>query len=345
MDLNRLTPKAALLARSSMTPIERARGRFLRAPDHDAGTPPPAGGADDLLGTPPASDPPLGDPPASDPPAGDPPASDSGADPDWYANVSAEVDGDEPGLRDWVKSRGYKTLDDVVKSARDNQKALRDSGRVKVPGDDAGADEIAAYRKAIGVPDDPKGYKLPELTGADGEPVPFNDAKLQRIAENAHKAGIPAGALEAVLQAEAEADAQELSAAEAEIQRRAEAHAKKWGDQAAENTANINNAARALGLSRDELLAVRAAWGPERALDVFAKLGAGISEDTMIDGDRSRLKFGVSGAEAQKQLDEKSGNPEWAKKALVPGTPESAEYERLNAAIMADADRKQVAEA
>ncbi len=261
------------------------------------------------------------------------------ADPDWYQQLSAEADGEEPSLRDWAKSRGYKTLDDVVKSARDNQKAVRDSGRIKVPGDDAAPEDVATFRKAIGVPDDPKGYKLPELKGEDGEPIPLNTTKLQNIASIAHKHGIPAKALEATLQEIAEADALELSTTETEIQSRAEAHAAKWGAQRAEKVAAVGRGLEALGLTRDEALAIRAAITPERALDIFAKLGAGIGEDTMVDGG-GRQRFGVSGAEAQKQLDAKRADPEWVKKAMVPGTPENAEYTRLNNAVGAAADRK-----
>lgn len=80
-----------LLRHSSMTPMERARGRFLRAPDHDAGT-----GGDPA----PAADPAVDPVPAADP-AADPvgtsllgdadaaPAADPAADP-------APVEGKEP---------------------------------------------------------------------------------------------------------------------------------------------------------------------------------------------------------------------------------------------------------
>ena len=84
------TGLSRLLRHSSMTPMERARGRFLRAPDHDAGTggdPVPA--LDPVADPAPAADPVvdpadtslLGD--AGDPPPADPAdlAADPAADP------------------------------------------------------------------------------------------------------------------------------------------------------------------------------------------------------------------------------------------------------------------------
>lgn len=56
----KISRRNSLLSRTAMTPMERRHGRFMRAPDHDAGT----GGGD-----------PAGDPPAADP------APDAGADP------------------------------------------------------------------------------------------------------------------------------------------------------------------------------------------------------------------------------------------------------------------------
>lgn len=267
---------------------------------------------------------------------------------DWLAGFSADPgENESPSMRDWVQSTGAKDLNALAKIARDNQRALRESGRVKVPGEGASEQEVAEYRKALGVPDDAKGYEAPklvdsegkQLTGSDGEPLEIDQERFGAIAAYAHEAGMPKAAFEAVMQKVAELDLQAAAAAENAIQERAAAHAKKWGDQAAEKTAAINRAAEALGLTRTELLSIRAAITPERALDIFAKLGEGISEDTMVRGS-GRQSFGISGAEAQKQLDARMADKSWRDKAMVPGSQENAEYQRLNNAIGADADRK-----
>ena len=208
-----------------------------------------------------------------------------------------------------------------------------------MPGEGATEAEVKAFRAAIGVPDDPKGYKLPELRDEDGNPVEMNTDRLQSIAAIAHKHGIPAGALEATLQELAQADAVEAASTAADINARAEAYAKKWGAARAENVAAVTRACEALGISGDEARAIRSAISPERALEIFAKLGNGIGEDSMLEGG-GRQRFGVSGAEAQKQLDLKMGDKAWHDKAMLPGSPENAEFNRLQSAIGEAEDRK-----
>src|SRR5690349_19557991 len=89
---------------------------------------------------------------------------DAGAgDPEFYAALSGEAgEGETASNRDYVKAKGFKDLDGLVKAYRSAEKGLHDSGRVKVPGEGASEAEIAEFHKAIGVPDDPKGYTVPE---------------------------------------------------------------------------------------------------------------------------------------------------------------------------------------
>lgn len=88
----KISRRINLLARTAMTPMERRVGRFLRAPDHDAGT---AGGA---AGDPPAADP-AADPAGQSDPA---PAGDGvtllGADPEHKAghDPAADPEGGDP---------------------------------------------------------------------------------------------------------------------------------------------------------------------------------------------------------------------------------------------------------
>jgi hypothetical protein len=354
MDLNNGTMKRRLLTHSMMTPIERARGRFLRAPDHDAGTGGGGdgggqGGGDDIFGGAGAGG--EGGGQGGGDGGGDGGGQGGGGDGDqggdaaFLETLSADAEGDEPSLRDWAKSAGVKDANHMAKLLRENMKAVRDSGRVKVPGEGASAEEIATFRKAIGVPDDVKDYKRPELKGEDGQPLTDAEGnslvlpKIENIIGIAHKHGIPAAALEATLQEIAEADLLEMQTVESEIKQRAAEHVKKWGEQKTENAAAVTRAIEAMGWTAEEVLKIRAAVGPERALDQFAKIGRGISEDTMVDGG-SKTRFGVSPAQAQQQLNQKMANGEWASKAIVPGTPENAEYNRLNDAIATAADRQ-----
>lgn len=267
---------------------------------------------------------------------------------EFLQRFSAEPgEAESPSNRDWIKSKGFKEIDGIIKSYRETEKALKDSGRVKIPGEGASAEEVTLFRKAMGVPDDAKGYAPPPLTdaegkpllGQDGQPLEIDHARFDALAGYALEAGMPKAAFEAVMAKVAQLDLQQAAEAERDIQRRAEAHAKKWGSELAEKTAAVGRALDALGLTREEGLAIRAVITPERALDIFAKLGSGIGEDTMLTGG-GRQRFGISGAEAQKQLDQRRASKEWRDKAMIPGSAENAEYNRLNEAIGADAERR-----
>jgi hypothetical protein len=264
------------------------------------------------------------------------------ADPDFYAQLSADGEGDEASLRDWAKSAGVKDANHMAKLLRENMKAVRDSGRVKVPGEGASDTEIADFRKAIGVPEKADGYALPALKDADGNDVPMNSEKLGRIAEIAHKHGIPKSALEATLQEIAQGDANELAGEENELKAKAAAHAKSWGAERAAKLDAVDLGGKHLELDKSQLLSLRRALGPEKALDLLAKVGSGLREDTLLDGG-NRRGFAGDPVAAQARLDEIKTTPELAAKARVPGSAINTEYNRL-LGIVGEAENRKAAQ-
>lgn len=268
----------------------------------------------------------------SDAPAdgGSAPGGDAGGDagaaaPDWYEKVSAQAgEGESASNRDWLTAKGYKDIDAVVKSARHAEKALHDKGMVAVPKDGATPEQLAAFHKAIGVPEDAKGY---EIKGPEG--VKLNEPLIERLAGAAHAAGIPKGAFEKTvgefIQAQMDEAAETERARDSEVQDKL----KEWGAKRDEQMAHINAAARALGLSRADMQFFRGMpGGAGRALDLFAKLGAGMAEDVLTTGGKGN--FGVSGAEAKATMDAMRGDADTMKKVMTPGTPERARWDRLN---------------
>ncbi len=293
-----------------------------------------------LFGDPPAASPPPSDPPAGDPPAGEQaPADPAGGDPAWLADLSLEAEGEHSPNRDFAKAKGWKTPDDAVRSYREAERALRDGGKVKVPTDKSSAEEISAWRKAIGVPDEPKGYEFKAPNDADGNPIALDSTALDRIAAKAHETGIPKVALEAVVGEYVQAQLDELAATEADLKKAADDWVKKQGAQADDKVAAVKAAVREFNMTRSEQLALRAALGAERSLEIMAKIGEGLAEGTLIDGGGKRFN-GMSGEAAQARLNAKMQDRDWSDKARVPGTAENAEYKRLNDAIGAEADRK-----
>jgi hypothetical protein len=259
-----------------------------------------------------------------------------GQEPDWYASLSAEADGDNPSHRDYVKGKNFKTIDDMAKSYREAEKALRDSGRVKIPGADAKPEEVAEFRKLLGVPDDAKGYAMPEITNADGNPVPLNDTLLAGVFEDAHAEGMSKAPMDNLAAKFVQRQLDMVADQDSQLQAAADAVVKSWGNQATEKLAAVDRAASALGLSRNEMLGMRSALGSEKLLLMMARLGEGMAEDVMITGGKGR--FGVSGVEAQAEMNRLKTNPDFYAKAIQPGTPENARWNRLQSAVADYAD-------
>lgn len=254
------------------------------------------------------------------------------ADPDWYSQVSAELgEGEKTSLRDWLKSTGVKDVGGLAKIARDNQAALRADGRFKVPGEGAKPEEVAAYRKAIGVPSDVKGYELPKIQDANGNDVALDQGLLGKLLPKALERGVPAdpmnGLISDFVQLQLDAVAQE----DADQQKGAGDWLKQQGENGKTRMAAIDAAGRALGLSGEEMKAIRNALPPGKAMEMFAKLGEGMAEDVMLTGGKGR--FGVTGREAQGQLDDMkrqaANDKAFATAVSTAGTPENARWNRL----------------
>ncbi|TCP35908.1 hypothetical protein [Sphingomonas sp. BK235] len=250
----------------------------------------------------------------------------AGAAPDWYAHVSAEAgDGESASNRDWLAAKGFKDLDAVVKSARHAERALHDKGMVAVPKEGAAPEQVAAFHRAIGVPEAATGY---EIKGPEG--VALNEPLLARLAGAAHAAGVPKGAFERTVGEFIQAQLDEAAAERTRQDQLAEGKLKEWGGKKDEQLAHVSAGMRALGLSGADGVALRGALGADRALELMAKIGAGVAEDTLVGGGRGT--FGVSAAEAKTQLDAMRNDPEVARKVASKGTPERARWERLNRA-------------
>lgn len=257
------------------------------------------------------------------------PGGDGGPAPDWYGNLSAETaEGETASNRDYVQAKGFKDIDGLVKAYRHAEKGLHESGRIKVPGEGATAQEVAEYRAAIGVPDKPEGYAVPEFKDAAGNPIPINTALTERIFAKAHELGGPKGLVEQLVASEVQAQIEEYDAAVKELQAEANAHIAKWGPEKEAGITQVNAALKELGFSREDVDHMRAMpGGVGKFLDAMRKVGSNFTEDTLIKGDRST--FGMTPEAAQTELDTMKADKATAGKIMVPGSPERQRYERL----------------
>jgi hypothetical protein len=200
--------------------------------------------------------------------------------PDWFERVSAQAgEGETSSNRDWLTAKGVKDLDGLVKMSRDTERALRDSGRIKVPGEGARPEELSAFRQAIGVPEAVDGYAI-----AGPEGVPLNEPLLGALRESALKHGAPKAAFEGLVSDFIQLQMDEAATEAKRQDDLAAGWLKEQGAKADEQLAHVNVAARSLGLSRTDMAGLRSGLGADRALGLLARLGAGMAEDVLITG-------------------------------------------------------------
>jgi len=183
----------------------------------------------------------------------------------------------------------FGDLKTLVKAFKDNMAGARakTEGLVKVPGQDATPEDRAAYLKAIGVPDDPKGYdiKQPEKL-PDG--VSWDQGLSEKFAGVAHEIGLtPAqvaklqewqvGSIAEQVQTTREASAQALEQERAELNRTFGASLPKAIDHA-------QRLAKQEGL-RPEIFDPNHAdfWGVD-ALAFASRVAGKLGEDRLIPG-------------------------------------------------------------
>lgn len=251
----------------------------------------------------------------------------------WASGISAEKgEGDDPSNLEWLKSSGVKNFDGLVKVARDNIKAVRESGRVKIPGENAKPEEIKAYREAIGVPDDPAGYvvEMPQTEGEDGK-FELDTAFLDPMRKIAHEGHVPAAAFKAMAAQFVSAQMEGIKAELVQRDAAREDKVKEWGEKAAANKADFRRGAQLLGLDVDAL--GRLQNGDVGLLmDTLAKAGSLAGEDFFADGERQN--FGVTSLdEAQAELDRMTSDTSVYAKLKSKDAATVQKYNRLTTAV------------
>lgn len=209
----------------------------------------------------------------------------------------------------------YSDLKSFVKAFKDNMTAARakSEGLVKIPGQDATDEDRAAYYKAIGVPDDPKGYgiKPPEKL-PDG--VKWDDSLSEKFAGIAHQAGLTPAQVAKLTEWQVAQVAEQVGATRESAAQAMEAEKKElnrtFGADLPKAVDLAQRIAKQEGLSPD--IADPQSpnfWGVE-ALALLSRVAAKLGEDRLIPGAAVR---NLSGAALGKDIATNPENPLYAK--------------------------------
>jgi len=186
-------------------------------------------------------------------------------------------------LRDHPALAKYATKDEAVKALVHAQRMLGKApeGYVRVPGEDEGPEELAAFYGALGRPDAADGYELPDMDLPDGFEV--REDVVNGLREKAHELGLNprqvAGLYEWFMPLAM--DAHHGLEAEAESRRRTELDALRSVHRG-DTPAMLDKAMRAAeAIGGDELLAVldkTSAGNHAAVINAFAKLAPMVLE-------------------------------------------------------------------
>lgn len=198
---------------------------------------------------------------------------------------------------EWLEAKFWTdkgpNVEALAKSYEVAQRALgRKAQAVVPPNEKSTPEEIAEYRKALGVPDSPEGYKLKPEQLPEG--VTWDENVAKRAAELAHKHNIPAAAMSELMkfdmeraalmnQAAASMIEQQLESGRAELQ-------KVWGDKMPDK---VDLAKRAV-ITVEENPASHGFVDPA-VVRTIVKLAEKLSDDRLVAGDQT----GVSSTRAR----------------------------------------------
>jgi hypothetical protein len=190
-----------------------------------------------------------------------------------------------------------KDLTDLIRSYGEAQKLIgqRQDGMVKVPGAEAPPEEIAAFHRAIGVPESPDKYSIDRVKMPQG--IELKAERLDGFKRFAAERGIPQSSFEAVLEYEAQYQAQAAQEAkvamEDYLRQQEETLREEWGPKYDQRAMRAMRAAETLGLPQDHPALQDA--DVRRAMARFADM---ISEDKLA-GNESVVQTMSFGSQAR----------------------------------------------
>lgn len=198
--------------------------------------------------------------------------------PDWAGTLADEN-------KAFVAQKGYKTLDDALRSAQmtERMKGIPTEQLLRKP-DWTKPESVAEFRAALGVPDKPEAYQNGQFDGSEG----VLDGNI--MAGISHAMGLTQPQHEIFLEA---ASAYFEGAIKEQAEETQRVHTqqmnelkKEWGAKASEFEQAANSAVAQVGISEETIAHLNAALGPAGTLALFAQIGQHLGE-SKPPGDRT----------------------------------------------------------
>lgn len=192
---------------------------------------------------------------------------------------------------EWLEAKFWTdkgpNVEALAKSYDVAQRALgRKAQAVVPPNEKSTPEEIAEYRKAIGVPESPEEYNLKPEQLPEG--VVWDEATAKKAAELAHKHNVPAAAMQEFMQFDMERAALMNQAAASMIEQQLQAGRqelqKVWGDKMPEKIDLARRAALTVGVDPSSQGFVDPA-----VVKAIVSLAEKLSDDKLVAGDQTSV--------------------------------------------------------
>lgn len=225
--------------------------------------------------------------------------------PNWWEKLS-----EDPTERETLKSlERYKSLPEMAKGLKELEKTLgQKAGAVKIPTDKSSPEEVAAYRKAMGVPDTIEAYDFKP----DGLPdsIPWSPELAKPYAEVAHKHNIPPAAMKELAQLQvAQQEATQKMVFEehqAKMEKGISEMRQEYGADYDKVISRVKAVAAMGGLDATK----HQAFADPDVVRAFIKIGEKFSDDQFEKGGHSLTK---SSAEIAKEIQTDKDSPLYKK--------------------------------
>lgn len=252
----------------------------------------------------------------------------------WYdGKADAETIG-------YWQNKAWKA-DDPVTIALEATKAAREAQKfvgappellIRLPKDAKDEAGWNAVHQRLGKPTDPKGYDFSDVKFADGSAIKDSLADtIRKTAFENHLSKDAAAAFARGLVKHMDAeDLAEATDAKTKWDAGVERIKQSWGANFNANQLQAMEGARKLGITQELYDTMAKAAGPDVVAELFRKIGAGISEDKLVEGNRNTPST-VEAAKARKA--ELMTDKEWMARYRKSDTAAVREMRNLNQII------------
>lgn len=206
----------------------------------------------------------------------------------WTENLNPELGDARNGLSK------FKNASELATSYIGLQKMLGENGnRVAIPTADSKPEEIAAFRKAIGAPENADGYQLKPEKLPDG--ITWDDAAAANFAKIADKYHIPQAAMKELVAAHIASEEARSSVVAGEVEKVFNEGQKvlktKWGETYGANIAKVQQLASLTGVDPNS-----SGFSDPNVVMAFAAAANLMSEDKFTNAGGPGLQAGKTSA-------------------------------------------------